>query len=224
MFDGQLMSMLLLAAGLGLFGFVEPCTIGSSMLFIKYLEGRSPGAKIAQALIFMVTRAAFIGVLGAGIALLGSVFIQFQKAGWLLLGSVCLLIGVAFLMGKGRAISRSIGVRLSRISGNRGSLALGVVFGLNIPACAAPLIFALLGATAVGAGASAAFGFATLAVFGLFLSAPLVAALFFAPVQRGLDRVAAMSIRVPFWTGILFVALGVWSIYFGLFVDLKNWV
>jgi len=224
MFDGQLISMLLLSAGLGLFGFVEPCTIGSSVLFIKYLEGRDRAAKISQALIFMLTRAVFIGALGAGVAYLGNVFIELQKGGWLILGSVYLLLGVLFILGKGGFLSRSIGVGLSRLSGKRGSLALGLVFGLNIPACAAPLIFALLGATALGTGASAAFGFATLAVFGLFLSVPLVAALFFAPMRRVLDKLAGLSIRMPFWTGVLFVALGLWSIYFGLFVNLENWV
>jgi cytochrome c-type biogenesis protein len=224
MLDGQLTSMLLLAAGLGLFGFIEPCTVGSSVLFVKYLEGRNRAAKISQALIFMATRALFIGGLGAGIAVLGGLFVDLQKGGWLLLGSVYSGLGVLFILGKGAALSRSIGIGMSRLSGNRGTLALGVVFGLNIPACAAPLIFALLGATALGTGANAAFGFATLAVFGLFLSVPLVVALFYAPMRALLDKVAGLSIRMPFWTGIVFVALGLWSIYFGLFVNLADWV
>jgi hypothetical protein len=29
-----------LPLGLGLLGFIEPCSVGSSMLFIKHLEGR----------------------------------------------------------------------------------------------------------------------------------------------------------------------------------------
>jgi cytochrome c-type biogenesis protein len=174
--------------------------------------------------IFMVTRALFIGTLGAAAALIGSVFIDLQKGGWLFLGSAYLLLGLVFIVGKGGVLARSIGISLSRVSGNRGSLALGLLFGLNIPACAAPLIFALLGATALGTGASVTFGFVSLAVFGLFLSAPLIAALFFAPMRRSLDRIAGLSIRMPFWTGVLFVALGLWSIYFGLFVNLEDWV
>lgn len=224
MLDTQLYSLLLLSAGLGLFGFVEPCTIGSTVLFIKFLEGRSRVAKIWQAVIFMVTRALFIGAMGAGVAALGSTFINLQKGGWLVLGLAYLALGLLFIAGKGGVVSRRIGISLSRLSGNRGSIALGVVFGLNIPACAAPLIFALLGATALGTGASAATGFASLAVFGLFLSVPLVAALFFAPMRALLDKFAGFSIRMPFWTGVLFVALGLWSIYFGLFVKLENWV
>lgn len=223
MFDGQFVNLALLSIGLGLFGFVEPCTVGSSVLFIKYIEGRDRAAKIYQASIFMFTRAVFIGALGVGAALFGSLFIEFQKGGWLFLGLAYLALGLAFIIGKGGTLSRSIGVGMSHLSGNRGSMALGIIFGLNIPACAAPLIFALLGATALGTGANVATGFFTMALFGLALSLPLVAALFFAPMRRLLDRLAGLSFKMPFWTGVLFIALGIWSIYFGLFVNLEDW-
>ncbi|MFV2093303.1 MAG: hypothetical protein ACC634_09490, partial [Hyphomicrobiales bacterium] len=85
------------------------------------------------------------------------------------------------------------------------------------------LVFALLGGAAVGTGATAATGFFTLALFGVALSAPLVVILFFAPARRALDRLAGFSIRMPVWTGVVFVALGFWSIYFGLFVNLEDW-
>lgn len=49
---------------LGLFGFIEPCSIGSSLLFIKYLEGKSATHKFAQVGIFALTRALFTGALG----------------------------------------------------------------------------------------------------------------------------------------------------------------
>ena len=221
--DGDLINLVLIPIGLGLIGFVEPCSVGSSLLFIKYIEGRTRAAKISQAAIFPITRALFIGTMGAGVALFGALFIDLQKGGWLLLGTAYILLGVVFLTGKGAVLSRSIGVGMARISGNRGSAGLGVLFGLNIPACAAPLIFALLGATAVGTGTNAATGFLTLALFGLALSLPLVAALVFPAVRGVLDRLAGLSVRMPFWTGILFVALGLWSLYFGLFVNLEDW-
>jgi len=222
-FDGQFLNLALLAVGLGLLGFVEPCTVGSSVLFIKYVEGRERATKIYHAMIFTITRALFIGILGAGAALFGSIFIEFQKGGWLLLGIVYLLLGIIFLIGKGALLSRSIGIGMSRLSGKRGSIAMGVIFGLNIPACSAPLIFALLGATALGSAANVATGFISLALFGLALSLPLVAALFFAPARNMLDRLTGLSIKMPFWTGVLFVTLGFWSIYFGLFVNLEDW-
>jgi cytochrome c-type biogenesis protein len=102
----------------------------------------------------------------------------------------------------------------------RGSAALGVLFGLNIPACAALLLFALLAAAAAGgsAGATAASGFVALGLFGLALSLPLIAAVLFERARRALDWLAGLSGRLPFWTGLLLAALGLWSIWFGLFV------
>lgn len=224
MAEADLVNLILIPIGLGLLGFVEPCSIGSSLLFIKFVEGRSVAVKLSQVGVFMATRALFIGALGAGAGLFGALFLNVQKGGWLALGTAYLVLGVLFLVGKGAVLSRTVGLGLTRLSGLRGGGALGVLFGLNIPACAAPLVFALLGAAAVGTGANAGKGFVTLALFGLALSLPLVAALVWAPARRLLDRFASLSARVPLWTGIVFVALGLWSIYFGLFVRLEDWV
>src|SRR3546814_10134522 len=49
-------------AGLGLIGFVEPCSLGSSLVFVKYLEGKGATAKLLEVTLFAVTRAAFIGL------------------------------------------------------------------------------------------------------------------------------------------------------------------
>ncbi len=46
----------------GLIGFVEPCSIGSTLLMVKQIEGLSAREKIAQMLIFAVTRGVFIGL------------------------------------------------------------------------------------------------------------------------------------------------------------------
>ena len=37
----SLFNLLILPTALGLFGFIEPCSIGSSLIFIKYLVGKS---------------------------------------------------------------------------------------------------------------------------------------------------------------------------------------
>jgi cytochrome c-type biogenesis protein len=126
-------------------------------------------------------------------------------------------------MSKAGVLMRSLGPNLSRLRSVRGSVMLGLLFGLNIPACAAPLILALLGAAAAGGttGATLASGFVSLAVFGLALSLPLVVAVFFEPARRGLDWLAALSRRIPLWTGMLLIALGAWSVWFALFVNLQ---
>lgn len=167
--------------GLGLLGFIEPCTVGSSLLFVKYLEGKEAAAKLLEVTVFAATRAVFIGALGALAALIGSAFLDVQRWLWVLLGAVY--------------------------------VALGVVFGRNIPACAAPLLAAVLAAS-LGT-ATVARGFWTMAVFGLALSLPRVVAVFWSRARGWLDRLAALSNRIPSWTGVVFI-LGGWSIYFGV--------
>ncbi|MEQ9641445.1 MAG: cytochrome c biogenesis protein CcdA [Alphaproteobacteria bacterium] len=214
-----------LPIGLGLLGFVEPCSIGSSLVFVKYLEGKERASKLSQVTVFMLTRGLFIGLLGAVAALLGAAFLGFQKAAWIGLGTIYVVVGAFYLFGRAGFLMRTIGPPLSRLSKARGAATLGLLFGLNIPACAAPLIFALFGTAAAGgaAGKPIATGFVSLALFGLALSVPLVLAAAFAPARRLLDWLAGLSRRVPFWTGIVLVALGLWSIWFGLFVNLEDW-
>jgi cytochrome c-type biogenesis protein len=215
--------LFLLPAGLGLLGFVEPCSIGSSLLFVKYLEDKSAVEKIAQTALFAATRALFIGLLGVVAVAVGAGFIAFQKTAWIVLGALYALLGVLLLAGRAGALMVTIGPGIARLSGLRGSAGLGVLFGLNIPACAAPLLAALLAAAAAtgASGATVTAGFTSLAVFGFALSAPLVAAVFSARARRLLDWLAHQAGRFPKWTGAILVALGVWSIIFGLYAKVQ---
>jgi cytochrome c-type biogenesis protein len=207
---------------LGLFGFIEPCSIGSTLVMVKQMEGQPRKARIVQVITFAGARAVFIGVLGAVAAAVGSVFLGFQKAAWVVLGVLYLTLGLLYLGGRAGALMRGFAPSLLRLRSTHGAFGLGLVFGLNIPACAAPLLLALLGlAAAEGVSGSAlGTGFVSLALFGLALSLPLVVAMFIAAARSMLDRLAALSGRIPRWTGVLFVLLGLWSIWFGLFVSI----
>lgn len=216
------LDLVVLPIAFGLLGFVEPCSVGSTLVFIKVIEGRSAVQKLAQVATFALSRAAFIGLLGAAAALVGTAFFDFQKAAWVVLGVLYVALGLGYLSGRIGGFTRSLGPSLARFSSVRGSAFLGVVFGLNIPACATPLLLALLGASAASGatGASAAQGFVALALFGFALSLPLVVATAFAPARRALDWLAALSRRIPIWTGFLLVVLGAWSIWFGVFAKI----
>lgn len=219
------MNLVILPIGFGLLGFVEPCSIGSTLVFIKHLERKEAAVKIAQVAVFTVVRAVFIGLLGMLAVVVGASFLGFQRGAWVLLGAIYVAIGALYVLGKARALMISLGPSLGRVSDRPGSAAaLGVLFGLNIPACAAPLIFGLLGtAAATGvAGGTLAAGFVSLALFGLALSLPLVVAVLFEPARRALDWLAGLSKRLPFWTGMLLIALGLWSIGFALFVPVRR--
>lgn len=217
--------LLVLPFGLGLLGFIEPCSLGATLLFIKFLEGEPAAAKLLQVAAFTVSRMLLIGALGALAALVGVAFVGFQKAMWALLGGVYVLMGLMLVLGKSAALMRTIGPGLDRLGDMRGAVGLGLVFGLNIPACAAPLIFALLGMAAASGATSGtiAQGVVSLAVFAFALSLPLVAAVLFAPARRLLDRIAGFSSRAPLVAGLVLVALGLWSIGFALTVNLENW-
>lgn len=223
MSDFGLINLVVLPIGLGLFGFIEPCSIGSSLVFVKYLEGKSAAAKLAQVTAFTVARAVFIGALGMLAVVVGASFLGFQRGAWILLGAIYVAIGAFYLAGRAKSSMISLGPSLSRISGLRRSAGLGILFGLNMPACAAPLIFALLGMAAAGgvAGGTLAAGFVSLGLFGFALSLPLVLAVLFEPARPMLDWLAGLSRRLPFWTGLLLIALGLWSIGFGVFVEVK---
>lgn len=214
------LDLVALPVAFGLVGFVEPCSIGSALVFIKTIEGRPAVAKLVQMSLFAGFRAGFIGLLGAAAVLVGAAFFGFQKAAWITLGVLYAALGVLYLGGRIGWLTRSFGPGLERLSSARGAAALGVLFGLNIPACAAPLLVALLGAAAAAGarGGAAAQGFLALALFGFALSVPLLAAVLFEPARRALDWLAGLSRRLPFWTGLLLVALGGWSIWFGVFV------
>jgi len=215
-----LVAAILLPIGLGLFGFIEPCSIGSTLVFIKVMEGKPAAVKLWQVGVFTATRALFIGALGAVAVLVGSAFIGFQKAMWTGLGGIYVALGLLFVAGRAGDFMTSLGPRLARIGELRGAAALGLLFGLNIPACSAPLLFALLGAAAASgvSGATLAQGFGSLALFGFALSLPLTVAVMFPAARRALDWLAGLSRRVPRWTGVVLIALGIWSIGFGLFV------
>jgi cytochrome c-type biogenesis protein len=122
-----LFQLVILPLGLGLLGFVEPCSIGSSLVFIKYIEGQSAAARIAQVGVFALTRALLIGALGALAALIGTIFLSLQKGAWLLLGLFYIAIGAFYALGKAGSLMRSFGPSLSRLVGLRVGWARPVV-------------------------------------------------------------------------------------------------
>lgn len=102
-----LINFLVVPAVLGLVGFIEPCSIGSSLIFIKYLERKDAARKLAETVLFAVTRATFIGMLGVLAVLLGAAFLGLQKGAWIVLGAVYLFIGALYVTGRA-AIANAI--------------------------------------------------------------------------------------------------------------------
>lgn len=212
---------ILLPIGLGLLGFIEPCTIGAHLVFLASQESRTPAARAAAFLVFVVMRVAVMAGFGALVALLGAGLVGVQTGFWLVFGAVYLAIGVLALSGRGGWLKRriSLGPEAWKLAAN--PAVQGAAFGLNIPACAAPLIFALLGLTAGGASLSS--GALSMGLFAAALSLPLLPLLLWPPLRGPLQRLGQGLRRRGWLLGLIFILLGLWSIWFGLYVDPADW-
>lgn len=214
----DLLQALTLATGLGLLGFVEPCSVGSHLIFLKFLDQLPARQQWVQTLVFTLVRAVFMGLLGVLAAFVGTRFLGLQQGVWIALGSFYVLLGLVYLGGGAPWIIRQTNRLLPTLAPTTGGVGLGVVFGLNIPACAAPLLAVLLGSAAAqgSSGGTVAYGGVSLLVFGLALSSPLVLAVFTRVGRRMLTAIARLAGRMPRWTGAVLVALGLWSITLAL--------
>jgi cytochrome c-type biogenesis protein len=215
------LELILLPIGLGLLGFIEPCTIGGHLLFLETQNGRSSREKLNSVLTFIATRAFVAGLFGAVIAFLGQKLISAQTGIWLIFGVIYLIIGMTFLIGKPGFIKRRVNLAPAALKRAQNPFVLGLAFGLNIPACAAPILFGLLGLAATTG--TVVTGFIMMFLFGLFLSSPL--ALFAAAprLATSLETLGERMKRMRWLIGLAFALLGLWSIWFGLYVDPVNW-
>ena len=204
--------LLALAVGLGLLGFVEPCSIGANMVFLGHLREKGRGARLRETTKFALVRSAVLGLFGLGIAFLGSSVFAAQKGFWLLLGLLYLALGAAVMLNARFRWGLFGRVSLRRLLPERAdrSLGLGLLFGLNLPACAYPLMLALLGP---GAASGAFLGFAALFVFGLALSLPLVPLAFSERTAKLFGRFARLGGATPYVIGVVFLLLAAYVLY-----------
>lgn len=214
-----LTTTVLLPLGLGLLGFIEPCTVGSGLLFLHYLEGRPKADQIAQTVVFTIVRALGMGFLGVAAVAAGAAFVDYQKAAWAIMGMVYLVLGFAYVSGSIDRWKRSLGLGLGALRGRQSGAILGAIFAFNIPACAGPLLIALLGTAAVTHARDFGRGFVMLAVFGLALSLPLALAVLSARGRALLERIGRLSGTAPRVIGTIFIVLGLWSIRFALVAE-----
>ncbi len=201
---------LALAFGLGLLGFIEPCSIGANGVFLGQLREKDRATRLKETLKFALSRSVILGLFGLGMAFFGGLVFPAQKILWLLLGLLYLALGVGVILnarfrwGLFGRLSLSLPERMDR------SLGLGVVFGLNLPACAYPLMLALLGRSAAS---GAAWGFAALFVFGLALSLPLVGLALSERTAKLLGRLSRIGGATPYIVGILLLAISAYVLY-----------
>ena len=220
--DLTLHTLILLPIGLGLLGFIEPCTIGGHLLFLDTQIPRSHLDRVNSVLIFTATRSFVAGLFGASIAFLGQHLTTVQTGIWLIFGIIYLTVGMAFLVGKGSMFKLNIDLAPAAWKHVKNPFTLGLAFGLNIPACAAPISFGLLGLAA--STGTVLFGFAMMFLFGLFLSFPLVVSAVAPGLTNWLSTLGQKARQMRWLIGILFIPIGLWSVWFGLCVNPKDWI
>ncbi len=200
----------MLPIGLGLLAFVEPCSLGANLLFLNLLAKSAVGRKVREALLFAVTRSLFLGLLGGLAALATHSLVRAQAGYSLALGGLYIALGIVILADNWKWTLPTWldpGQLVARWAGR--AAPLGVIFGLTAPACAAPLFLALVGQASLG---GAARGFTMLSLFGLALSAPLVAIAASARAEALLRRGKVWAGRVPAVGAIVLIGLGLLSI------------
>ena len=214
-------TLILLPIGLGLLGFVEPCTIGGHLLFLDTQKNRTAREKFNAVAIFIAVRSLVCGMFGALIAFVGQHLIELQRDLWLVFGLIYLTIGLAYLIGQLGILKTPINLAPRVWRRARNPAILGLAFGLNIPACAAPILFGLLAMAATTGTVFA--GFAMMFLFGLFLSLPLAVFATIPKLAAKLDKLTHWLAQAGWMIGIVFTALGIWSIWFWLTVDPADW-
>jgi len=217
----SLQSLILLPIGLGLLGFIEPCTIGGHLLFLDTQKNRSRLEKIKAVVVFIAVRSLVAGMFGALIAFLGQQLIDMQTGFWLIFGLIYISVGFVFLAGKAGLIKKQIDLAPAAWKRAQNPAILGLAFGLNIPACAAPILFGLMGLAATTG--TVFIGFALMFLFGLFLSLPLALFAIIPGLAAKLDKLANRLIQARWIIGVVFITLGLWSVWFGLYVDPADW-
>ena len=159
-----------------------------------------------------------MGLLGLIAALIGARFVGFQKGLLISFGILYIAIGILYAVRKGSFLRVGVGLQLSKLSGKSGSASLGLLFAMNIPACAAPLLLVMFSNTlAIGAGPSSkvALGFLSLMLFGMSLSLPLLVVVISPFLRKALKKLSALTARFPIYSGVVIVAVGIWSVVFG---------
>ena len=179
------------------------------------------GQRISAALIFLLARLVVMAGFGGLIVVLGQRLIGVQTGAWLVFGGIYLGLGFAIFAGWDKIMRHRIGFAPERWKVATNPLLQGLAFGLNIPACAAPILFGLIGTATISG--SATTGFLMMGIFALALSLPLLPLSIVPHLAQPLDRLADW-LRPRRWVlGVIFVGLGIWSVWFGLYVDPVDW-
>jgi len=208
------MSSLFLAAFLtGLGGAFTPCTMGTNIVMIQHLNKKARAERLREWLIFATMRAIFLAAIGLLLGYLGHIVTDFTWWFQMLVNIGIVVLGIIFILGKNRPILPGLNLAAKlKIGKNMSAAALGSLFGLNITACIAPLVLAIV-AKAVLAGNVLWSGLA-LFIFGIMLSLPILVAIFNENASQWISNIGQRYRKILYpLVGAVLIFLGLFEIY-----------
>lgn len=202
-------NLILLSIVTGIGGGLTPCALGINTILVGALSGKAWATRISQWLLFAVTRAAMLTMLGFLIGLVGQRFGEIAAFYQQMVNVSLMILGVLLIISRFRRLPLpSINlVPASWLEHSQSIVGMGFLFGLDISACISPLLAGVLVQTIlVGdwrAGAIALF------LFGMALSLPALVVTIVDGADRWLQQVSRRY-RKTFYiiVGILMILFG----------------
>jgi len=176
-------NLVLLPVVFGVVGAFTPCALGINAVFLGYVTGKPRPVRLWEWLLFALARAAFLVILGLLFGLLGQYVGAFVRSYQKLIAVGLIALGALFIVSRYRPVPLPrLNLAASLNPGGESALAMGAVFGLDIPACTSPLVLALLAQTVLVG--NYVFGAISLFLFGMGMSLPLLAITYYEGANR----------------------------------------
>lgn len=185
-----IISVVLLPVVTGVAGGFTPCALGINTIFVGALAGKPRAARLWSWLLLATVRASLLTGLGLLFGLLGEAV--GEMAAWYqqAINVGLMALGAIFIISRFRRLPLPA-LRLANpeaLQEQRSLVAMGLLFGLDISACIAPLVLALLAQTVLLGDWVA--GTVALFVFGIGLSLPALAVISIDRADRWLLRIS----------------------------------
>jgi len=196
-----------------LVGFT-PCVYPVLPVTVGYIGCRSGGSRVRSFLLsaaYVVGMALTYAALGVAAGLSGSVFgeVTAHPLSYLVLGNVCILLSLSlfdvFHLPTPAILARPGGPSIPP-RGMGGAFAVGMLSGLVIGPCTAPVLGGLL--LYVGASGHPVFGATLLFTFALGMGVPVVALGTFAGMLAHLPKAGEWTVKVQRAFGVLLLLAG----------------
>ena len=212
------MNLIIMALITGAGGSFTPCTLGVNLAVAHRFTKDTKARRIRNWIFFAVNRALLLTVLGLIIGALGQVVETFTWWFQMVINIIIIIMGLLFIVGSRKPVLP--GVQLSgkkRLTEKMSPGAMGALFGLNITACVAPLVLALLAGTVTEN--NWILGGVSLFIFGIMLSMPILTAVLSDRASSWIIKVSGKYRKIYYGiVGITLIVLGISEIILSMYV------